>query len=217
VRHGFTLEAVSAQAKVDVDPDHRVDTVHLPSHIQLFTEPSDAFFDAFEERFPDQRFDLVFVDGLHEFRQAYRDILHSLRVIDAQGIIVVDDSVPSSGIASLPQRAEAKRLHQQQGSGAWEWMGDVYKAVTAVARFHPEVGVATITDEVDRPQTLMWRTGAAQRELLTEASAARLDALEHETFESQFSNGIPAEFRPMTLDAAIGEFKRDVGLSGDPK
>lgn len=57
---------------------------------------SDAFF----ANGTSQRFDLIFIDGLHTSTQAMRDIEHSLEVLSWNGVIAVHDSNPRHRIES---------------------------------------------------------------------------------------------------------------------
>jgi len=56
---------------------------------------SDAFFENNAKRF-----DLIFIDGDHDYRQARRDLTNSLRVINEGGFIVLHDMLPRNWIES---------------------------------------------------------------------------------------------------------------------
>jgi predicted O-methyltransferase YrrM len=70
----------------------------------------------------DQYFDLIFVDGLHEAHQVYRDILNALRWLNPGGTVVMHDCSPHG---DLDERANA--IFKK---GAWN--GNVWKAVVAL-------------------------------------------------------------------------------------
>jgi predicted O-methyltransferase YrrM len=214
VQHGFTLDAVAAETVVGVDPAHRVNIARMPAHNELVTAPADEFFAGLALSGSRARYDLVFVDGLHHFLQAYRDVLNSVRILDRQGLVVVDDTVPSTEFAAIPDRSEAKRLHQERGIVPWEWMGDVYKAVVAVTRFHPELRVATILEDGVRPQTVLWLKSDHSPRSLASAAPEDIATVGRMTFAEVFQDGMPPEFRPMTLADAILGFREDVGLIG---
>ena len=61
-------------------------------------------------------FDLVFVDGLHEARQAHRDIVNALSTLRPNGTIVMHDCLPKS--------KEQQAVPRVQRS----WTGDVWRA-----------------------------------------------------------------------------------------
>lgn len=72
---------------------------------------SDAFFSK-----NDQRFDCIFIDGLHHYNQVIKDIRNSLAILNDGGIILMHDCLPVSlGSQSVP-RTEVN------------WNGDVWKA-----------------------------------------------------------------------------------------
>lgn len=62
-------------------------------------------------------FDLVFVDGLHEYVQVKRDILNSLKFLNNNGIVLVHDCLPDK----LSKQAVPRYRNV--------WNGDVWKAI----------------------------------------------------------------------------------------
>lgn len=78
-----TFDNIDATYKVGVDPasggTHRM--------------TSDAYFASIQQSFA-TRFDLVFIDGLHEYRQVQRDIDNSIRHLSISGLIVLHDVLP---------------------------------------------------------------------------------------------------------------------------
>lgn len=71
--------------------------------------------------------DVAFVDGLHEWRQALRDVENCLRYLNAGGVIVMHDCSPTREIVATPlsELEAARRLPEWDGT----WTGDVYRAV----------------------------------------------------------------------------------------
>lgn len=86
---------------------------------------SDAFFADNTDRF-----DFVFIDGLHLYEQVMRDIRNSLAVLNPDGVIALHDCLPTHCVAQY--REQASR----------DWNGDVWKAVVEV-RTWPDVDTAT--------------------------------------------------------------------------
>lgn len=62
-------------------------------------------------------FDIIFIDGLHESEQVYRDIVNSLAVLNKGGTVVMHDCNPTSEIIQL--------VPSIRGG---EWTGDCWKA-----------------------------------------------------------------------------------------
>jgi hypothetical protein len=76
VEYGYTLEAVAVPNRVAVEPQPRFSLRHVPAGVSVFVTTSDKFFEGLD---PGVTFDLVFLDGLHTYRQTYRDLMSSLR------------------------------------------------------------------------------------------------------------------------------------------
>ncbi len=75
-------------------------------------ETSDKFFHKNKETF-----DCIFIDGLHEYNQVKRDIVNSLRFLNADGVILLHDCMPDNYYAQATPRCQ------------WSWNGDVWKAI----------------------------------------------------------------------------------------
>ena len=77
-----------------------------------FTMTSDDFFVQNKKIF-----DIIFIDGLHESEQVYRDIVNSINVLNDNGTIIMHDCNPTDEIIQL--------VPQIRGG---EWTGDCWKA-----------------------------------------------------------------------------------------
>ena len=64
-----------------------------------------------------EKFDIVFIDGLHHYHQVKKDILNSLKFLNDDGIILVHDCLPES----LSKQAVPRYK--------MSWNGDVWKAI----------------------------------------------------------------------------------------
>lgn len=119
---GYNWVGVSCETKHGVDPN--VDTTYRMT--------SDEFF----SNHISQKYDIVFVDGLHLFEQAFRDIENSINNLNDNGIIVVHDCNPTSEITQRRERV----------SDAWH--GDVWKAILKLRLEKKDINIHTIdTDE----------------------------------------------------------------------
>lgn len=73
---------------------------------------SDVFFKSNKDKF-----DIVFIDGLHTYDQVKKDILNSVNCLNENGIILVHDCMPDSlGKQAVPRYK-------------MQWNGDVWKAI----------------------------------------------------------------------------------------
>jgi hypothetical protein len=108
------FQRIAAKNKLGVDPfsggTHRM--------------TSDEFFAGNREKF-----DIIFVDGLHQYGQVRTDLLNSLQALNDTGVILVHDCLPLTYRAQLPFPA----------GGAWN--GDVWKAFVEM-RTHAQIDSA---------------------------------------------------------------------------
>lgn len=121
---GYNWYNVTVAVKHGVDPN--------PAVQATFPFPSDEFF----AKHVNQKYDIVFVDGLHLFEQAYRNIVNSLQWLNDNGTIVVHDCNPTQEITQRRERASNV------------WHGDVWKAILQLQSENPNIEIFTVdTDE----------------------------------------------------------------------
>lgn len=104
VGDGGNFNNIICENKVSVEPHPMVNVT--------FTLTSDDFF-----KQNNDKFDVIFIDGLHEYQQVYRDIENSLKFLNENGYIICHDMNPHSEII---------QRYPQEASG--EWTGDCWKA-----------------------------------------------------------------------------------------
>ena len=105
VDNGRNFSYIEAPIKWGVAPD--------PEASPRVTDrvPSDEFFD-----YNLMPFDIIFIDGLHEADQAYRDVENALKILNPHGTIVMHDcSPPSKASQTVPRIQDL-------------WCGDVWRA-----------------------------------------------------------------------------------------
>lgn len=118
---GYNWDSVEIETKHGVDPN--VDTTYRMA--------SDEFFAQNQEKY-----DIIFIDGLHIYEQVYRDISNSLNILNDNGTIVVHDCNP---VVEVTQRRE-------RASDAWH--GDVWKAIARLRIERHDLEIVTVnTDE----------------------------------------------------------------------
>ena len=148
---------------------------------------------------PSTCFDLAFIDGLHTYEQAYRDVIHRLDHLD-DGVLLIDDTVPDDEITANPDQLEAAALRGKRSTEWLRWHGDVWKVVAAIDRLHPELALATITTG-ENAQTIVWRTTSDRR--LSEPSSDALAAIGALGYAEVLAGGLPDWFCPCGEDEAI--------------
>ncbi len=205
VNKGETFHRVTAARKVAVDPRFLFDAAARGHAGTEYHEvPSDVFFSG--QSGPVGRFDVIFLDGLHTFEQTLRDLLNATSVLRPGGVIVIDDVLPNSFDASLPDYRQVERLRSTApaiGTG-WtsdgSWMGDVFKLVFFIETFMQHYAFATVAE--NHGQTVLWE------------QVRPAPALPHRTMEEisrlDYRDTIlrRAVFRIMPLGAIVEEIGR---------
>ena len=162
VNQGETFLAVQARRKVAVDPKFLMETKAATTDyhsIEFHEITSDEYF--VNVVTPAERFDVIYLDGLHTFEQTLRDLLNATFYIKPAGVIILDDVIPSSYPSSLPVIPEwhAVRVHMEQTIPNFphdgSWMGDVYKTVFFMQTFMQQYTYATVTE--NHGQSIVWR------------------------------------------------------------
>ena len=101
---------------------------------------SNQFFDENADTF-----DVIFVDGLHEYRQVRADALHALSVLSDDGYIGFHDLLPSDWKQQHVPRVQTS------------WTGDCWKAAVELAQAE---GIDFRIIQIDQGVGVMRKTGA---------------------------------------------------------
>lgn len=155
VFEGVTFHGVKAARKVAVDPAFQFDHVAAAARDNdcvYHQVPSDEYFGSLANG---ERFDVIYIDGLHTFEQTLRDLINALALIRTKGVIIIDDIFPTSLAAALPDFREFKVARKLTGTKAKHWMGDVYKLAFFIESFFQSWSFGCITD--NHGQLIMWQ------------------------------------------------------------
>tara|TARA_B100000945_G_scaffold321348_1_gene335355 strand:+ start:961 stop:1638 length:678 start_codon:yes stop_codon:yes gene_type:complete len=115
-----TFSEIKIKDKVGVDPISG-------GNVRL---TSDNFF-----RTNKDKFDIIFIDGLHTFNQVKKDIYNSLNTLNEDGLLLIHDCLP-------------KRIRDQMVPRAHEhWNGDVWKALVECRTLNDIDTYTCIADE----------------------------------------------------------------------
>ena len=195
LEYGSTFHAVNANVKFGVDPEPRT-RISKGRKDKVFIEDSDTFFSKNLGKF-----DLIFLDGLHTFDQTYRDLRNSFLACANNGVIVVDDTVPSDTFSAIPDALEAYRLREESGivnTGAWH--GDVFKIPLLLSQLKfKDIKYATLID-LGNPKTVIWLAKNGQWPILPNLSPEIYGQID---FENVFKNGVPVQFNPTSTDELL--------------
>ena len=120
VWNGVNLNAIRCETKIAVDPDlMTAATIHCTS---------DEFFET-----NTSQFDVIFIDGLHEHHQVYKDITNALQCLRPSGFIVCHDMNP-----------ESEEVQRVPYSGRGIWNGDCWKALVQIRSERDDIAVQTV-------------------------------------------------------------------------
>jgi hypothetical protein len=155
---------VKCKIKHGVDPDRTVGRPDADDCYIIHTT-SDDFFEA--ELFR-EKYDLIFIDGLHTAEQVKKDFENSLKVLSPNGFIVLHDC--------NPLKEEHTIVPRPRPTGHWN--GDVYKFACSMPKspfwtvdidngcmvIKPEKDL--FNDGIEWPQYINWRTFDTHRKEL---------------------------------------------------
>lgn len=160
VCQGTTFLAVDMPSKTGVAPLFRFDVSEFSRPgCHFISLNSDDFFASLPRPDLPPVWDIVYIDGLHHFEQAYRDFENSLRFSHENSLIIMDDTVPCNPFSALRNHRFGLEVAKSLGLGKVlpnTWHGDVYKTLLAIHDFHPEFSYCTIMD-IGNPKTILWR------------------------------------------------------------
>jgi hypothetical protein len=163
--------------RVGVEPFPRFSLTKLPANADIFAGSSDDYFSQCDEQF-----DIIFVDGLHEANQAYRDVVNSFRVLNAGGVVLLDDVFPLDEPSSLPSLEESGLRKQQKGIEHHFWYGDVYKCLGVIQENHPELKVVLVGGDPHHIQGLIWKPNPEKKVTLSRHARALMSDWEFGDF-----------------------------------
>lgn len=171
VRDGATFCNVNMAHKTAVDPNFVFNTkTHASDLISYFSETSDDFFKNLPNRLLNKpyelynqenifKFDIIYIDGMHTFKQSYKDFRNAINYIHDNSIIIFDDTLPRDPYSAVPNQAKSLFYRRMANIDDDPWHGDVYKTIFAIHDFHPEFCYATnIT--TGYPQTIVWKNNS---------------------------------------------------------
>ncbi len=104
---------------------------------------------------------LIYLDGLHTFEQTYRDLENSIRLINSNSLLVIDDTAPSDIFSAnqIQHLAYQNRIEARIKNDD-SWHGDTFKIVRALGQLQlPGVNFQTLED-LQNQKTVIWLSRA---------------------------------------------------------
>ena len=121
-----TFQKISVENKTGIDPVK----IPLPIRFKLLNAKIYREYSNFYlERIPsDTKWDLFFIDGLHEYNQTLDDILNCILHSKPESVLIIDDVVPCDKFSAIPDQNECYLKRSESGDTRnKQWQGDVYK------------------------------------------------------------------------------------------
>jgi len=141
VQTGSNFKKISADIKVAVDPEFKIPGGFSNDKINTYHEcTSDDFFNS---RKKNERYHVVFVDGLHTYPQSYKDVENSLKYLHPNGVIVMHDCMPPNRAAAQRSNDVAKTMPEFNNV----WNGDVWKTVVDLKSHRKDLDIFTINED----------------------------------------------------------------------
>jgi hypothetical protein len=134
VFRGATLALARPETRViGVDPDPRL-ARPLGANATVLRETSDDFFARtdLDDLLGGDPVDLAFVDGMHLFEFALRDLMHLERLALPGSTVLVHDCYPADAESAARERTTSM------------WTGDVWKLVLILREYRPDLRVTTL-------------------------------------------------------------------------
>jgi len=148
VELGLCFARIRAGTKIAVDPNLRIPqwrrrlSERRAAASHYVAAESDEFFQRHAPVLCPSGIDVAFIDGLHTWEQALRDVDHALAHLGDGGVIVLHDCNPRNRVIAEPAPSywAFKKAHP------WRvrWSGDVWKAIVHLRSTRPDLEVAVL-------------------------------------------------------------------------
>jgi predicted O-methyltransferase YrrM len=116
---GYNLTKIKCESVEGVDPEPT-----YKGKLKVYKTTSDEFLSKGKEKW-----DVIFIDGMHTVEQVEKDIINSLNRLKKDGVIIIHDICPTSEEMTIVPRASKV------------WTGDVYKSFFTIHEM-PEISTA---------------------------------------------------------------------------
>jgi glycosyltransferase involved in cell wall biosynthesis len=133
VETGYTFNNVHFLNKIGVDPLPHFESEHL------VVKTSDDYFlqNINTENNKNTKFDIVFIDGLHQSEQVAKDINNSIKFLNENGKVLLDDIIP----LNYDEQLKVPLKHEVR-NGILKtfvpWTGDVWKTLYHILFFYSQ-------------------------------------------------------------------------------
>lgn len=143
VERGTNFLQIRAPLKVAVDPAFKIPGgVRMIEGEHFVETTSDEFF-AQHTNLLEGKVDVVFIDGLHTYEQALKDVENALDILSEGGVIVMHDCLPTSEAEACKYESEAKAHPEFRNA----WTGDVFRAIMDLRSSYDDLEVFVVDQD----------------------------------------------------------------------
>ena len=157
VQAGTTFRSLKMDRMDGVDPNFLFDVDRVVGngrHLHEMT--SDEFF---LKNLGVEKYDLIFIDGLHTYDQTYRDFCNVSLRLHTRSVIVINDVLPCDKHSALRTQDEciaSRRADSNfNGENLRAWHGDVFRLLVFLNLFYTSLCYATVPGK-QGVQTIIW-------------------------------------------------------------
>ncbi|WP_299880736.1 class I SAM-dependent methyltransferase [uncultured Cocleimonas sp.] len=132
---GASFELVDPRVHaIGIDPDPQLDVKDLPEKHVVRVETSDSYFssDKIIKDLEGDPFDMAFLDGMHLFEFALRDLMNLEKYSKPTSVVFIHDLYPMNA-----ETAKRDRI-------ADFWSGDVWKLVLCLQKYRPDLDLSIL-------------------------------------------------------------------------
>lgn len=135
VGNGANFNSIKCESKECCDP--YITTMDgCCERVITYKETSDEMFSHMDK---DKKYDIIFIDGLHEGNQVLRDVYNSLKHISDNGFILIHDSLPIT---------EERSHFPRNVSAGCAWNGSVFKAYPVLKENNVEFSIISMDEGI---------------------------------------------------------------------
>jgi len=180
---GTSFIPLQATRKWGVDPAHSLSWKRIAKYNlldllnvkreKIFRKTSDDFFKTHSRMLKRHGIDVSFIDGLHTYEQALRDVINCLKYLKPKGLVLMHDCNPTDEIAAFPAAGieEVAAMKIPGWSGGWN--GDVWKAIVHLRSLRDDLNVFVL--DCDNGIGVVSRERASERLAYSEQQIRKMD------------------------------------------
>lgn len=168
VERGTNFLQIRAPHKLAVDPHFKIPGGHKDGvGVHYVETTSDEFFEK-HSHLIQGKIDVAFIDGLHTYEQALKDVENVLKFLADDGVIVMHDCLPTSEAEACKYEHDAKSHPEFKNA----WTGDVYKTIMDLKAHHNDLEVFVV--DQDHGVGIVRRKSGVQTLAMTSEAVSRM-------------------------------------------